>query len=314
MPKLTLVLSLNINAQTIMFDLCTTFKINSMCLSAAASDSPEVPFRWQRRFGEGIYVALCLFGLLFSTTLWAADSFKLEYYEVRGENMQDLRKEMDERGPIGDNGTRNDVYTNWRVHWSYGLAWEGILCRVTSLKTRLEGTTRLPKWIQSDHVSDELVREWDLYTAALRRNADRHHGTGYAAAKEIERRLSNLTGTSGCKKLEETFFAKADSIIREFAVKGNEATTELKLGPTICIKPEYPRSSLRHGEQGIVNASFLIGFDGAVVDKKVVKSSGFANLDHAVLDALGKCNFQRAKADQATEPSWHGVQYVWTMK
>ena len=297
-----------------MISMYVTFKFNSMRLLAPAFDSAEVPPRRQRRFSVGYQVALCLLGQLFSTTLWAADSSKIEYYEVRGENMQDLRKAMDELGPIGDNGTRNDVYTDWRVHWSFNFASEGLLCKVSSVKTRLEVTTKLPKWIGSGHLSGDLVREWDLYVAALRRLADRHYNIGDAAAKEIERRLSNLTGTSGCKKLAETFNAKAESVIREFSVKGNEATTELKLGPTWCLKPEYPRSSLRNGEQGIVNASFLIGVDGAVIDKRIVKSSGFVNLDNAVQDALGKCNFRRPKADQASEPSWHDVQYVWTMR
>ncbi|WP_211466439.1 TonB family protein, partial [Collimonas silvisoli] len=48
-----------------------------------------------------------------------------------------------------------------------------------------------------------------------------------------------------------------------------------------CEKPEYPRTSLRNEEEGVVTVKLTIGADGNVVDSAVEKSSGFRDLDRA---------------------------------
>ncbi|SFD31474.1 energy transducer TonB, partial [Collimonas sp. OK412] len=45
-----------------------------------------------------------------------------------------------------------------------------------------------------------------------------------------------------------------------------------------CEKPEYPRSSLRNEEEGMVTVKLTIGADGNVLDSAVEKSSGFKDL------------------------------------
>lgn len=56
-----------------------------------------------------------------------------------------------------------------------------------------------------------------------------------------------------------------------------------------CAKSEWPKTSLRNEEIGTVTLSFLIGVDGRVADSKVLKSSGFCDLDKA-------CHFQKTTA------------------
>ena len=82
----------------------------------------------------------------------------------------------------------------------------------------------------------------------------------------------------------------------------------------LCKKPEYPAASIRYEEQGTVTLSFLIGIDGKVVDKKIIKSSGFVALDTAALNAIAKCSFRPATADGKPEQSWQPVQYVWSLR
>lgn len=81
-----------------------------------------------------------------------------------------------------------------------------------------------------------------------------------------------------------------------------------------CAKPEYPKASLRNEETGTSTVSFLIGVDGRVVDSKILKSSGFRDLDRAAQTAIGKCRFKPAMVDGKPEQGWQPVQYVWTLE
>lgn len=80
-----------------------------------------------------------------------------------------------------------------------------------------------------------------------------------------------------------------------------------------CAKPDYPRSSHRNEETGVVTLWFLIGVDGRVINSKVTKSSGFRELDRAAQMGLGKCKFKPGTVDGKPEQSEMQVQYVWKL-
>jgi len=50
--------------------------------------------------------------------------------------------------------------------------------------------------------------------------------------------------------------------------------------------PTYPVESRRQREQGTVTLSLLLDTEGRVADIAIARSSGFARLDHAALDAV----------------------------
>lgn len=81
-----------------------------------------------------------------------------------------------------------------------------------------------------------------------------------------------------------------------------------------CAKPEWPKASLRNEETGTVTLSFLIGTDGRVADSKIVKSSGFRDLDKAAVVGISKCRFKPGMNDGKPEQAWMQMQYVWTLE
>jgi protein TonB len=81
-----------------------------------------------------------------------------------------------------------------------------------------------------------------------------------------------------------------------------------------CAKPEWPKASLRNEETGTVTLSFLIGTDGRVADSKIVKSSGFRDLDKAAVVGITKCRFKPGSVDGKPEQAWMQMQYVWTLE
>ncbi len=78
-------------------------------------------------------------------------------------------------------------------------------------------------------------------------------------------------------------------------------------------KADYPKSSLVNEETGAVALAFLVGPDGAVIESKVEKTSGYKNLDKAALKALGACKFKAGTKDGALAQTWAKVEYVWTL-
>lgn len=78
-----------------------------------------------------------------------------------------------------------------------------------------------------------------------------------------------------------------------------------------CVKPAYPASALRNGEEGVVTLAFLIGKENQVLEAKVLTSSGSRVLDKAALQALSLCRFQAASVDGAPEVAWAKMEYVW---
>ena len=65
------------------------------------------------------------------------------------------------------------------------------------------------------------------------------------------------------------------------------------------IKPVYPRSARRKGREGCVTLDVRVSPEGNVVDADIVASSGFADLDHAALDAASSARFAPATQDDA---------------
>ena len=78
-------------------------------------------------------------------------------------------------------------------------------------------------------------------------------------------------------------------------------------------KAEYPKASLMNEEEGAVSMKFLISENGAVLDAKVEKTSGFKTLDKAAIKSLSVCRFKPGSKDGAPAQTWTKVDYVWKL-
>jgi protein TonB len=78
-------------------------------------------------------------------------------------------------------------------------------------------------------------------------------------------------------------------------------------------KAEYPKASLVNEETGVTSMSFLVSADGAVLESKLEKSSGYKNLDKAALKAVSACKFKPGTKDGAPSQTWSKVDYSWSL-
>ncbi len=97
----------------------------------------------------------------------------------------------------------------------------------------------------------------------------------------------------------------------EFVKASNPVHIAAQVDSNACEKPDYPASSIRNGEEGVVNLAMLLGPDGKVLESKVEKSSGSRALDKAAIQGLSLCKFKPGTVDGVPEKSWAKLQYVW---
>ena len=76
-------------------------------------------------------------------------------------------------------------------------------------------------------------------------------------------------------------------------------------------KPNYPEAAKRENRQGTVALSFLVDADHSVLESKVKRSSGHADLDEAARAGLAKCKFKAATRDGKSVREWAEITYVW---
>ncbi len=78
------------------------------------------------------------------------------------------------------------------------------------------------------------------------------------------------------------------------------ARTEVSISASYAAanrKPEYPKMSLRLGEQGTVVLTVMVKSDGSAGDVEVKSTSGFTRLDRAAADAVKTWRFNPATVD-----------------
>jgi len=81
-----------------------------------------------------------------------------------------------------------------------------------------------------------------------------------------------------------------------------------------CAKPAWPDGAIKRSEQGSVTLGFEVGADEKLKHSKVLKSSGFTDLDEAARLAIAKCTFKAATQAGKPVASQLKVQYVWSLE
>jgi bla regulator protein blaR1 len=94
------------------------------------------------------------------------------------------------------------------------------------------------------------------------------------------------------------------------AGKQTEALADLNS----CAKPAWPDGAIKRSEQGKVTLGFEVTADNKLKNSKVLKSSGFTDLDEAAREAIAKCTFKAATRAGKPVASKLRVQYVWTLE
>lgn len=97
------------------------------------------------------------------------------------------------------------------------------------------------------------------------------------------------------------------------ATASGNALRQAVIADARACAPSYPARAYSNGESGTVQLALLVGGDGGVLESKVQKSSGHAELDKAARKALSQCHFKVAANDRAADPVWTNVEYAFSL-
>ncbi|MCE3604749.1 energy transducer TonB [Massilia sp. P8910] len=79
-----------------------------------------------------------------------------------------------------------------------------------------------------------------------------------------------------------------------------------------CPPPAWPREALLYDLQGSTMLSFAIGPDGAVVQPRLLRTSGWKMLDDAALAGIAACRFKPG-LDSAQRAGPYPMQFDWKL-
>jgi bla regulator protein blaR1 len=80
-----------------------------------------------------------------------------------------------------------------------------------------------------------------------------------------------------------------------------------------CERPAWSREAIHRRMTGTVTMKFLIDTDGTVLEKEIVKSSGYKMQDKAALEATARCKLAIEPQGGQLKKEWVLLQYVWTL-
>jgi TonB family protein len=91
---------------------------------------------------------------------------------------------------------------------------------------------------------------------------------------------------------------------------------EAPVGAAVVATPggceaAWPASSVRNQETGTVDMVVLVQPDGRASDVRIVRSSGYRDLDRAAVAAVAKCQYEPAQRDGAAVPAWFELSRKW---
>lgn len=152
----------------------------------------------------------------------------VEYYDIRGKTLRELRVEARVNGPVARDTTWFGL-THYQIHWSYGYYRQPTLCRLTNVKTVVEALVTIPRWVDSSDVDPAALYWWINASEQVRKHEAHHVQIAVDAAAEIRSLLMRKTS-------------------RDCAWLGHEANEEATdiLRRTIAEQAEFDRRT-RHG-------------------------------------------------------------------
>jgi len=138
------------------------------------------------------------------------------HYDIHGWNVSQLQGQLIRCGVRLGDGQVYGGWTDWSVTWTFLCRKRFGSCVVSNVKTFVDVTYRLPRWVNGSP-PPRLARRWNRYYRALKIHEEGHKAIAVQAAKEIEAALSNrLPPASTCSRARAEADETARKIVRKY--------------------------------------------------------------------------------------------------
>ena len=137
--------------------------------------------------------------------------------------------------------------------------------------------------------------------------------TSSTSSRPPEPRSTHRAGRSGAVRTFATLLLIGASLAvmarDEFGI---DRTLKPKVLPGTCGVPVVPAGTPPIPAPGIVEVTATVDADGAVIDLRLTRSSGWPALDQAVLTAYRSCQFQPAIQNRVPVAGERELHFEWT--
>lgn len=140
---------------------------------------------------------------------------QVEYYDIRGKTLRELRIDAHVNGPVARDTTWFGL-THYQIHWTYSYYRQPTLCRLTNVKMVVDVIVTLPRWVDSSDVDPAAVYWWANSSQQVRTHESHHVQIAVDGASEVRSLLMRETG-SDCALLTRSAKEEAAVILRRVA-------------------------------------------------------------------------------------------------
>lgn len=143
-------------------------------------------------------------------------------YDIGGYTFSDIRREITRRSPRRINNRLAIAWCGWHVDWKIHTREKEQRCEVAAVDTNVAISITMPRWRNYASAGAGMKEAWDLYHGTVQAHEELHASHGVDAARNIQRRLSDLEGRSSCRSIQEEGAYLAARIIKEHREKDTE--------------------------------------------------------------------------------------------
>lgn len=136
-----------------------------------------------------------------------SETFRTEYYELRGQTPRALHAALEARredGAIGETGTR--------ITFEFTARDRGDRCELTALSLTLDIVVIYPRWANRDTAPADLQLRWDEFLDALTRHEEGHARMARDGAADIARQLAASPPAPDCVQLRTQLGERYDGL------------------------------------------------------------------------------------------------------
>lgn len=143
-------------------------------------------------------------------TAYTSTSMSVKHYEIRGATADDLRREIDAKGPEGFWGTAS---TRIRYRFTLRPTPEG--CAVDKVEVSADSTVRLPQWANRHQGAVPVQDWWDRAYRSLDHHERGHVRISLEGARELERSVRATPPRAACEETQAEAERRGAAMLRE---------------------------------------------------------------------------------------------------
>jgi predicted secreted Zn-dependent protease len=123
---------------------------------------------------------------------------KFRYYDIRGNNADELAAQMKARGPHEAGQPIFFGRTHWKINWKFNFRSQSGTCAMNDIKISVHVEQTLPQWNATAESPSKLVERWEHFLGALKEHENGHRDFALRAADQIAAGLAKISGPASC--------------------------------------------------------------------------------------------------------------------